>query len=171
MLMHAIQGIIAGQVGWCASRQACNDLKLELPSNLNLKVEFRQSCLSFHTLKECLQRLMVTERAGACLGEHCKASSEVAVAMLRITQSLVYNSRLNPRLPATLVLGFTKQRLTDMIDNVCLSWPGPISAAVYLPLMVESPDNEEKIAEAATYLTTLGERSEIHRVFVVLAVA
>ena len=83
---------------------------------------------------------------------------EVDVAILRITQSLVYESRLKPQLPATLVLGFTRQRMTEMIDNVCLSWPGPISAAVYLPLMVGSPDNQEKIAEATAYLTTLGER-------------
>ena len=109
-------------------------------------------------MRECSQQQLATERAGACLGKHCEAGSEVAVAILRIMQSLVYKSWLKPQLPATLVLGFTRQRMTEMIENVCLSWPGPIIVAGYLPLMVGSPDNEEKIAEATAYLTTLGER-------------
>ena len=83
---------------------------------------------------------------------------EVADAIFRMTQSLAFTSKLESQLPATLVLGSTRQRMTEMITNVCLSWPGPISAAVYLPLVVGSPDNKEKIAEATTYLTELGER-------------
>lgn len=60
-------------------------------------------------------------------------------------------------LPATLVLSFDISRLS-MLENVCASWPGPIIAAVYLPLVAGNASNAQTVKNTQVLLSELGSR-------------
>lgn len=68
-----------------------------------------------------------------------------------------YSSTQQDQLPATLVLSFDILRLS-MLENVCASWSGPLSATIYLPLVAGSPDNTQTTEDTIDLLTKLGSR-------------
>ena len=41
-------------------------------------------------------------------------------------------------LQATLILSFTLSRLERQLEPICAAWPGPLAAAVYLPVTTET---------------------------------
>ena len=60
-------------------------------------------------------------------------------------------------MPATLVLSFDISRMS-MLENVCASWPGPISAAVYLPLVAGNASNAQTVKDTQVLLSELASR-------------
>ena len=68
-----------------------------------------------------------------------------------------FDCQQRARLPATLVLSFDILRL-GMLENVCASWPGPISAAVYLPLVAGNVSNAQTVKDTQALLSELGSR-------------
>ena len=74
-----------------------------------------------------------------------------------LRREYTFDCQQTARLPATLVLSFDISRLS-MLENVCASWPGPISAAVYLPLVAGNASNAQTTKNTQALLSELGSR-------------
>ena len=100
----------------------------------------------------------------ACFQSHSNAKpfglADVLADKLRapvLTHESTYNSIQREQLPATLVLSFDISRLS-MLESVCASWSGPLSAAVYLPLVAGNDSNAQVIQDTQAHLSELGSR-------------